>query len=310
MTINENGNVGIGVHAPVFPLHIHSGRATYACIESPTGYGCGIAFRVAGEDRWRLLYHPVEGTLQFYRSGVGEKLVIGDGGRVGINTEILHGDAMLEVHDNDPDPSSMTIVGCSTTAVSPSLGGGVGVAGIRTDDGVGGVGVYGSATTGAREMNNSAGVFGYSDDGYGVYSDGTLGSTGPLVAVAPTRDYGHREVYAVASAENWFEDVGEGRLAGGETTVRLDPVFAQTVDTGAGYHVFLTPLGDRGLYVAEKSGDSFVVRGLGEAGEDIAFDWRIVAKRRGHGAKRLAPAPDPERLRPKIVAKRPVVDGG
>ncbi|MBN1884342.1 MAG: hypothetical protein JW876_02300 [Candidatus Krumholzibacteriota bacterium] len=310
IVINENGNLGVGVYEPAFPLHIRDDGETYACVESPSGYGCGIAFRVGGELRWRLQYHPVEGTLQFYREGVGEKLVIGDGGRVGINTEILHGDAMLEVHDNNPGPASMTIVGYSMTAVSPSNGGGIGVAGIRSDDGVGGIGVYGSATTGAMEMNNSVGVYGQSDDGYGVYSDGTLGSAGPLVAVAPTQDYGHREVYAVASAENWFEDVGEDRLAGGEATVRIDPVFAQTVDTGAGYHVFLTPLGDRALYVAEKSGDRFVVRGLGEGNEDIAFDWRIVAKRRGHEAKRLAPAPDPARLRPRIERRRPVVDGG
>ena len=43
------------------------------------------------------------------------------------------------------------------------------------------------------------------------------------------------------SPENWFEDFGSGSLTNGAVTIKLDPTFAQTVNTGTEYHVFLTP---------------------------------------------------------------------
>jgi hypothetical protein len=53
--------------------------------------------------------------------------------------------------------------------------------------------------------------------------------------------------------------------------------------------VFLTPNGDcKGLYVAQKSATSFVVRELGGGTSSIAFDYRIMAKRRGYEGIRMA----------------------
>jgi hypothetical protein len=55
------------------------------------------------------------------------------------------------------------------------------------------------------------------------------------------------------------------------------------------YHVFLTPNGDcKGLYVAQKLPTSFVVRELGGGTASIAFDYRIMAKRKGYEQIRLA----------------------
>ena len=55
------------------------------------------------------------------------------------------------------------------------------------------------------------------------------------------------------SPENWFEDFGSAKLENGRVTVSIDPRFAQIVNTGVDYHVFLTPKGDcRGLYVANR----------------------------------------------------------
>jgi hypothetical protein len=54
------------------------------------------------------------------------------------------------------------------------------------------------------------------------------------------------------------------------------------------YHVFVTPNGDcKGLYVAQKSAASFVVRELGGGTSSIAFDYRIMAKRKGFEQARL-----------------------
>jgi hypothetical protein len=96
-------------------------------------------------------------------------------------------------------------------------------------------------------------------------------------------------LYAVESPENWFEDFGSGRLVNGAATIALEPTFGQTVNTASEYHVFLTPSGDcHGLYVAQKSPTSFEVRELGGGHSNIAFDYRIVARRKGYEQIRLA----------------------
>jgi len=102
-------------------------------------------------------------------------------------------------------------------------------------------------------------------------------------------------LYAVESPENWFEDFGTARLQGGAAEVAPDPEFLQTDDTTVDYHVFLTPNGDcHGLYVASKTAAGFTVRELGGGSSSIAFDYRIVARRRGFEKVRLQEVHLPE----------------
>jgi hypothetical protein len=89
------------------------------------------------------------------------------------------------------------------------------------------------------------------------------------------------------SPEIYFEDFGQGQLVNGEARVEIDPVFAQTVNLEMTYHVFLTPLGECPLYVSEKSRTSFTVRAMGDGNADVAFDFRIVAKRLGYENLRM-----------------------
>jgi hypothetical protein len=101
---------------------------------------------------------------------------------------------------------------------------------------------------------------------------------------------GQRRValYAMESPQQWFEDFGAGQLADGAATVSLDPTFAETVNGAADYHVFLTPEGDcRGLYVSSKTASGFEVRELAGGQSSVAFDYRIVALRRGFEGVRL-----------------------
>ncbi len=101
---------------------------------------------------------------------------------------------------------------------------------------------------------------------------------------------GQRQValYAMQSPQHWFEDFGGGHLANGTATVALDPTFAETVNGTSEYHVFLSPEGDcRGLYVSRKTASGFEVRELGGGQSNVAFDYRIVALRRGFESVRL-----------------------
>jgi hypothetical protein len=116
---------------------------------------------------------------------------------------------------------------------------------------------------------------------------GNLQVLGTKAALVQTASYGKRELYAVEAPGEWFEDFGAERLVDGLAVVKLDPVFGQTVSTERPYHVFITPSGRCNLYVSEKGPASFTIRALSGA-RDCAFDYRIIAKRKGYEGTRLA----------------------
>jgi hypothetical protein len=117
---------------------------------------------------------------------------------------------------------------------------------------------------------------------------GNLNCTGTVGAVVHLPNDNWTRLYNVQSPENWFEDFGSGQLAGGKSVVKLESNFAQTVNSSVDYHVFLTPNGDsRGLYVAKKTATSFEVREQDGGTSSIAFDYRIVAKRKGYENVRM-----------------------
>ena len=121
------------------------------------------------------------------------------------------------------------------------------------------------------------------DNGGSFVCDGTKSAVVPV-------DNNTRKValYAMESPENWFEDFGSGKIVNGAITVKLEPLFAQTVNVGMDYKVFLTPNGDcKGLYVTNKTPTGFDVRELGGGNASVDFDYRIIARRKGHETERL-----------------------
>jgi len=122
-----------------------------------------------------------------------------------------------------------------------------------------------------------------------IMNNGDLKCSGSLSGVVKA-DGGAKQVsvHAMLSPENWFEDFGSATLTNGVATVALDPTFTATVNTTIDYHVFLTPAGDcKGLYIGQKSANSFEVRELAGGKSNVAFDYRIVAKRAGYETQRL-----------------------
>ena len=100
-------------------------------------------------------------------------------------------------------------------------------------------------------------------------------------------------LYAVQSPDNWFEDFGSANLSNGSATVLLDPNFAATVNTSVEYHVFITPKGDsEALYVANETASGFEVHEHGGGRSNIAFDYRIVGRRKGFENVRLEDVTD------------------
>ncbi|HUO29818.1 MAG TPA: hypothetical protein VMU80_11420 [Bryobacteraceae bacterium] len=150
---------------------------------------------------------------------------------------------------------------------------------------------YGSGGTGNVTKALLLSAFGGSTrQGCTIDDSGTLNCEGTVNAVVPTDNGAHKvALYAVQSPENWFEDFGSGQLVNGAAAVALDSVYAQTVSTDVEYHVFLTPRGEcEGLYVGATTASGFEVRELHHGTSNIKFDYRIVARRKGYEAIRLA----------------------
>jgi hypothetical protein len=238
------------------------------------------------------------------------------------NADTGNGATAITAMQNDSNNSDMTLgvnasaastqgVGVKGTAgPSSSTGAGEFAVGVWGDE-AGGAGVLGSSDAGEAvgAVNNSdanpaliafnksstagALVFrtlGIVDHGCSVDVNGNLICNGSKSAVVPVEN-GQKMValYAVEAPENWFEDYGSERLENGAATVTLDLTYAQTVNTGMEYHVFLTPSGDcNGLYVTNKTANSFEVRELKGGHSNITFDYRIIAKRNGYEQIRLA----------------------
>jgi hypothetical protein len=123
----------------------------------------------------------------------------------------------------------------------------------------------------------------------GINQSGSIACTGQMKALATTSDGARQvETYSVQSSENWVEDYGSGQLSNGSATIALDPAFAEIVNVGVDFHVFLTPGDDcKGLYVTHKTASGFEVHELGGGTANISFDYKIVAKRRGLETQRL-----------------------
>jgi hypothetical protein len=116
----------------------------------------------------------------------------------------------------------------------------------------------------------------------------SVDETGAVTFGSEASAYGPRAVYAVQATGSWIEDFGTAQLVDGQVTVTIEPVFAQMVNLGE-YQVFLTPLGDCPLYIADKTPASFTVKAMGGQRCSIAFDYRLVAKRLGYEKARLEP---------------------
>jgi len=140
----------------------------------------------------------------------------------------------------------------------------------------------------------------------GINQTGNLSCTGQVKSVVSTQNGARQtETYAVQSAENWIEDYGSGQLSNGSATVTIETAFAETVNTGVEFHVFLTPGGDcKGLYVSHKTANSFEVHELGGGTSSIPFDYKIVAKRRGFETQRLVDVTERMRVEAQAANKK------
>jgi hypothetical protein len=134
-------------------------------------------------------------------------------------------------------------------------------------------------------------------DGVRIVANGRTGlevSGGTKSAVVDTSQ-GDRRLYSEEATEVWFSDYGFGQLEAGLATIKIDSLYAETVNLDEPYHVFVQPYGDAELYVTGRNSDSFQVH-LRDGEDQVRFSYRVVAKRRGFEDTRLELSVRPDEL--------------
>lgn len=285
------GNVGIGTDSPSYPLHIVSNFSYSMYAESGTGGTTVIsAISTATSGPGWGVFGQSNSTDSNNAYGVfGTAAGAGAGVKGSTNSTAGYG-----VYGVNSGVGGIGISGLS----SATSGGGWGVYGTTssTDATAAGVEGFALSAAGVRGITKDGfGVVGVcTGGGYGVYSFGNIGASGTKTAIVATSQ-GPRKLYAQESPEVWFEDFGEGQLAGGTARIDLDPLFRETItiDDKHPIKVFIQLNDDcNGVYVHQRQASSFQVTELAGGKSKAHFTYRVVAKRKGFETVRLDDAPD------------------
>jgi hypothetical protein len=258
-------------------------------------YGTGSSFGVVGSGVF---------GVQGYSSNSSGAGVYGYGfnqnpGVLGVTSTSAGGQPAIQGLNRGAGPGVVGFSGTGT-GVGGGSGTGTGFGGVAV--GAGGIGVAGQAT----DPSGYAGVF---TGGKGVLIQGNLTVTGSVPKSAAVRG-AHGDLvrlYCVESPESWFEDFGSGQLNNGSAKVDLEPGFAGVVKTDQ-YRVFPVANGDcKGLYISNRTPTSFTVHESQGGTSNVAFDYRIVAKRKDIEGKRLEHVDEPPIIDLSMLAEPPAM---
>jgi hypothetical protein len=145
--------------------------------------------------------------------------------------------------------------------------------------------------------------------GNGMFVSGSLKVANGIVvtngvkSVAVPTSRGMTLLYCREATVSLFEDFGTARLIGGRARVELDPLFAETIETGS-YHVFLTARAEHGgVYLGARDARGFELRERRPTGGPVEVDYHVVGQRKGlPPGHRLATFSPP--VRPKLPDPR------
>ena len=113
---------------------------------------------------------------------------------------------------------------------------------------------------------------------------GSLSVAGEKNRIIDTENYDTRKQYCYETATPYFGDIGTAQTdETGKCYIDIDDIFAETVNIGVEYQVFLQKEGQGDIWVEEKTDSYFVVKGT----ENLKFSWEIKAIQRDYEFERL-----------------------
>lgn len=131
-------------------------------------------------------------------------------------------------------------------------------------------------------VNISGGNVDISGGNLTVHKD--FSCTGTKKRIVDTENYDIRSQYCYETATPMFGDIGTAQTdETGECYISIDDIFAETVNTGIEYQVFLQKEGQGDLWVEEKTPTYFTVKGT----KNLKFSWEIKAIQRDYEFERL-----------------------
>ena len=132
--------------------------------------------------------------------------------------------------------------------------------------------------TGDTTLVGTLGIAGYTS------IDGDFNVTGSKNRIIDTENYDTRKQYCYETATPYFGDIGTAQTDDkGKCYIDIDDIFAETVNTGVEYQVFLQKEGQGDIWVEEKTDSYFIVKGT----ENLKFSWEIKAIQRDYEFERL-----------------------
>jgi len=144
---------------------------------------------------------------------------------------------------------------------------------------------------------------------------GDTTAVGTKSAAVPLTKGSMVKVFSTESPKSGLRTMASDNSPDGAVKVVIDPSFAQTANL-TGCHVFVTPKGYfKELNPTNETSTTFEVRELEGGQSSIAFDYRIVAHRKGYETLRLPPAHmprakvTPTRAAAKVPPRPPRVSG-
>ena len=122
-----------------------------------------------------------------------------------------------------------------------------------------------------------------------VYCNRTIEATALSVSgiknrIAKTENYQERMLYCYEMPSPMFGDIGEAQTdESGDCYVDIDDIFNETIRSDIEYQVFLQKEGPGDIWIEEKTGLFFRVKGT----PNLKFAWELKAKQAGYETERL-----------------------
>ena len=153
------------------------------------------------------------------------------------------------------------------------------------DEGIDAIGEKGNVL-----RSNNQGFYGlyvYSAGAYpqnpGLYVAGTIYATGTKSSLVETSK-GKEPLYAVESPEVEFMCSGTAKLKNGESKIKFDRLFRESISKDVPLRITLTPKGKWcQLFVSQQNSEEFSVKSGSD--EEVEFDWIAIGRRKGYEKK-------------------------